>query len=381
MTKKNTLNSCRLCAASIKDKPIISMQPFPKAAQFYPEPKEFSSDTGIVLDVYQCRSCGLVQLRGEPVPYYKEVITAASLSPHAKQARLKEMIDFVQAHQLEGKTALEIGCAKGDMLDVVSEAGLTPIGLEFSPTSVAVGQKKGRKIICDYINDYKPKTKADVFFSFNYLEHQPNPKSFIEAIDRVTTDNAIGYVTVPNLEYLLASKCLYEFVADHLVYFTQKTLTLAFESNGFDVLNCTLINNDNDILAVVKKRKILDISHYITEINELKINLNKLVDRYVDQGKKIAVWGAGHRTLALLSISQINKIEFIVDSADFKQGKYSPVMFSKIVSPQELEHSDVHAVIIMVPGIYPEEVLKTVQAFDRHIDAYLLKGNHLIAAE
>ncbi|OEJ69569.1 methyltransferase domain-containing protein [Magnetovibrio blakemorei] len=357
------------------------MEPFPKAAQFYPREDEFAQDTGIVLDVFQCPSCGLVQLKIEPVAYFKEVITAAVLSPHAKQMRLKEMNAFVDRFGLRGKKALEIGSARGDMLDVMAEAGLDAMGLEYAPKSIEYAKGLGRNIHLGYIDDFQPQTKADVFFSYNYLEHQPDVKKFIQSVFRVTTPDAMGYITVPNLEYLLVSKCLYEFVADHLVYFTQKTLTLAFEMNGFDVLICQTINNDNDIEIIVQKRPHLNLSSYVDEVDELSVRLNELVDQYVAAGKKIAVWGAGHRTLALLAISRIDKIEFIVDSADFKQGKYSPVMFNKIVSPKDLETSDVDAIIIMVPGLYPEEVLKTVRKFDHKLEAYILKGNDIVAVD
>ena len=62
-------------------------------------------------------------------------------------------------------------------------------------------------------------------------------------------------MTVPNLDYLLRTKCFYEFVADHLSYFTKKTLTYAFERNDFDILKCYTINEDNDIVVVVKKKE------------------------------------------------------------------------------------------------------------------------------
>jgi len=377
----SSIPKCRLCAKDISNPPLINLAPFPKAAQFFPTPEEFATDHGIDLDVYQCDGCGLTQLAIEPVDYYKEVITAASLSEKARTARLAEMKSFVEEFDLTGKQAIEIGCAKGDMLDIITDAGLKATGLEFSKTSVEHASDKGRHVVCGYINDFTPTQKFDVFFSFNYLEHQPSPVDFVRSITRITTDDAIGYVTVPNLNYLLDSKCLYEFVADHLVYFTQQTLKLAFENNGFDVIRCMLINNDNDILAIVKKRPLLNIKDYVTEVDRLKSDLNVLIDRYVENGQQIAVWGAGHRTLALLAISKIDKISCIVDSALFKQGCYSPVTFNKIISPQKFEESDIDAVIIMVPGIYPQEVLKTVRNFNRPVTAYMLEGNHLVQAK
>ena len=92
-----------------------------------------------------------------------------------------------------------------------------------------------------YIDDdaiSMPDSPYHGFVCFNYLEHMPNPGSVIRRLHDNTTPSAVGFVTVPNLAYLLDTKCYYEFVADHLSYFTKSTLRLAFESNGFDVLEC-----------------------------------------------------------------------------------------------------------------------------------------------
>lgn len=106
--------------------------------------------------------------------------------------------------------------------------------------------------------------------------------------------------------------------------------------------------------------------------------MKNFVDQNRLNGKKLAVWGAGHRTLALLSIAKISEISFIVDSADFKQGKYSPVMHSKIVSPKTLAESDVDIIIVMVPGLYPDEVVKKIQSFSRIFEIYKLQDNKLL---
>ena len=50
----------------------------------------------ITLDIYQCHNCGLVQLSIEPVSYYKDVITAASISGDARKSRLNQMLEFAK---------------------------------------------------------------------------------------------------------------------------------------------------------------------------------------------------------------------------------------------------------------------------------------------
>jgi 2-polyprenyl-3-methyl-5-hydroxy-6-metoxy-1,4-benzoquinol methylase len=382
------MNSCRLCNQKLFDKPLLCLSGMPKAAQHFLKEEELPSDESINLDIYQCNSCGLVQLSIEPVSYYKDVITAASISGDTRKSRLKQMLLFANKYKLTNKKIIEIGCAKGDMLDIIEEAKMKAYGLEHSLASVTIAHNKGRKVIRGFIDDLDKIENAPFqgFMCFNYLEHIPNPKSVINKIYNNLDADGVGLVTVPNLNYLLATKSLYEFVADHLSYFTIDTLKNAFEDNGFNVLECDLINNENDILIIVKKashknaKKILDVvkinlkNDYI-EVEDLITNLKKIIKDYKDQNKKIAVWGAGHRTLALLALSKVSEIEFIVDSAKFKQGMYSPVINTKIVAPETLLEDKIDLLIIMVPGIYPDEVVKSVKQMNINIKIAKLKDN------
>jgi len=372
-------NFCRLCKSEIERSALLSMSPFPKAAQYYPDKAEFERDKGITLKVYRCSCCDLLQLCCDPVSYYKEVITAASFSGEARAARLKEISKFVNLFGLQGKKAVEVGSGRGGMVDIMSEAGLDAVGLEYSDESVEYAKSQNRNMIQGYLDDLgiKYNEQYDAFISLNYIEHQPDTKSFIRSLARITKPGAVGYITAPNVSYLLETNTLYEFVADHLIYFTEETMRRAFELNGFDVIESCIINNKNDISLIVKKREILDISG-IDDVEQLAESLKVFVDQSRANDKKLAVWGAGHRTLALLSIAKISDISFIVDSADFKQGKYSPVMHSKIVSPQALAESDVDIVIVMVPGLYPNEVVKKIRSFSRKFEIYKLQDNNLL---
>ncbi len=372
-------NNCHLCNGALFPDPILQLEGMPKAAQYYPKEDEFADDKGIILDIYQCSNCGLVQLNIKPVEYFKEVITAASFSEKTRLSRLNQMKEFVDKFGLQGKKVIEIGSGKGDMLGILEEAGLTATGIEASPKSVEIGRSAGRKMINGYIGDTN-KIKGglfDAFVSLNYIEHLPEPGGIIKNIYNNTTANAVGFVTVPNLDYLLKTKCFYEFVADHLSYFTQKTLRFAFEANGFDVLECKMINEDNDIALIVKKKQMLDISEQYAEVEGVIKNLQKIISEYRAKNKKIAVWGAGHRTLALLALSDATDIEYIVDSAKFKQGKYAPVVHLNIVSPDKLKENKVDLVIVMVPGLYPGEVCKTLDAMNLDIEKAILRDNKI----
>ena len=127
----------------------------------------------------------------------------------------------------------------------------------------------------------------------------------------------------------------------------------------------------------MKKKEALDISGHFSDVQVLIDSLQKIVVDYKSKNKRIAVWGAGHRTLALLALSKLKDIAYVVDSAKFKQGRFTPVLHSKIVAPGHLKEEKVDLVIVMVPGLYPAEVLKTLNDMDLGVDIAVLGNNKI----
>jgi hypothetical protein len=68
-----------------------------------------------------------------------------------------------------------------------------------------------------------------------------------------------------------------------------------------------------------------------------------------------------------------DKVKYVVDSATFKQGKYTAATHVPIVSPDKLDSDPVDAVIVMAAG-YSDEVAKIIrQKFDRNINISILR--------
>ena len=176
----------------------------------------------------------MTQLNSKPVKYYKSVITAASLSKKTERIRLDEIKKILTKYKLHKKKLIEIGCGKGAMIDVFKKAGINSFGLEWNSNSVEYGKNKGRNIIKGFIENLKKISHGpfDMFVCYNFLEHLPNPNKAIKNIYDNIKDKAIGIVTVPNLNYLLKTSCFYEFVPDHLLYFTKNHIKYLFKKNS-----------------------------------------------------------------------------------------------------------------------------------------------------
>jgi SAM-dependent methyltransferase len=367
------VHHCRLCRQPIATSSALEIGPFPKAAQYYPEAEEFSSDEGVLLNIVECPGCGLTQLMNEPVDYFRQVITAASLSPAVREQRtaLFNRLRQLFPDHLERPKALEIGCADGSNLPLLNETGYVAKGIEYAPhgqpTSCA------QNILNEYILDLGPEHQGqyDLLLSFNYLEHQPDASAFLRKCHSLLSDHGKLLLTVPNLDFLLSSKSGHEFVTDHLVYFTANSFETALRINGFSLLDLQIINNQYDIQIVAEKRKPSAILACKTAVDILVENLNQKLREFDTQGRKVAVWGAGHRTLALLSLSQHHLINCIIDSAKFKHYKFAPISHLRILPPETLLDSScgIDVILVMVPGIYPREVINKIKSLPLHYHA------------
>ncbi len=356
------ITKCRICGNRFFNDPLLRYHHMPKAAQFLPDAKDLGSDKGVDLEVCQCSGCGLVQLSNDPVPYFKEVIRAAAFSPEMRIFRIEQFKNFVGRFSLEGKKILEIGCGKGEYLSLMRESGTDAYGVEYGEESVmdcvGAGLKVTRKFV-DANSSALPDAPFDAFFVLNFLEHIPDLNSTLRGIYQNLSDQAVGLVEVPNFDMILKRKMFSEFIGDHLYYFTRETLTSTLSRNGFEVMECRPAWHDYILSAVIRKRTPLDLYEFTQIQLKLSRELRKFIDKYGE--KKVAVWGAGHQALTILSLADLGgKIKYVIDSAPFKQGKFTPATHIPIVPPETLKTEPVQAVIVMAAS-YSDEVAKIIR--------------------
>lgn len=374
---KNTgpVNKCRVCGQNYFNETLLRYENMPAAAQYLPNFDLLEIDKGVNLEVCQCSGCGLVQLSNNPVPYYREVIRAASFSEEMKKFRLGQFGSLVQKFSLKGKKIIEIGCGRGEYLSLMQQCGVDAYGLEYSPGSLAKCKNDSLKISEGFVesDEYRiDNAPFDAFCLLNFLEHLPDPNAVLRGIYKNVTDDAIGLVEVPNFNMILRKKLFSEFIGDHLFYFTKETLSTTLKLNGFEIIEYNEIWYDYIISVIVKKRQKLNLS----ELNKHQIKIKHQVQEYIARfkDKRVAVWGAGHQALAVISLMDLSdKIRFVVDSAVFKQGRYTPATHVPIVPPEALELNAVDAVIVMAAGYSNEVATILQQTFSNNIHISILR--------
>lgn len=370
---------CRVCGADFFSEPLLRFENMPKAAQFLPDAQSVRNELGVDLEICQCAGCGLAQLSNAAVPYYKEVVRAAAFSEEMKDFRLQQFAELAKRYALQGKKVLELGCGRGEYLSLLRQSGMDAYGVEYSEASVAHCRANGLQASRGFVDgsgsllEHAP---FDAFFILNYLEHLPDPNASLRGVARNLADGALGFVEVPNFDMILRKNLFSEFIGDHLCYFTRDTLASTLNLNGFELLECREIWHDYILCAVVRKRARLDLSHFQCCQERLRSEIEGYLARF--SPGKVAIWGAGHQALAVIALLNLaGKIRYVVDSAPFKQGRYTPATHVPIVPPDRLDSDPVDAVIVMAAS-YSDEVARIVnQRYGGAMNCVILREHGL----
>jgi SAM-dependent methyltransferase len=329
----------------------------PRAAQFLPGAADLAGESGIDLDVRQCSGCGLVQLANDPVPYYREVVRAAAFSGDMREFRRRQFAAWAQGHGLAQRRVVEIGCGRGEYLALLQEAGVEAYGIEYGEASVAECVRRGLKVSRAFVGSADAVLEHAPFAAFvclNYLEHLPDPGATLRGICRNLAPGGAGLLEVPNLDMILRQRLFAEFACDHLTYFCRATLATLLDRSGFEVLSCDEIWHAYILSAVVRRRAPLDLSDFQAARERLQRQFDDYLRRF--PSGSVAIWGAGHQAFAAMALMGLaGRVRYVVDSAPFKQGKYTPATHIPIVAPDALRSDPVAAVVVMAGG-YSEEV-------------------------
>ena len=352
---------CKVCEGSLFPSPLLQYDGSPKSAQGFLNDLT-TKDEVINLVIYQCTKCGLVQHNLEPVSYYKEVIRAVAFSAEMEIFRLEQFGSWISRNKLQTKKILEVGCGKGEYINLLQKSGGEQVfGLEYSESNIASAQKSGFMVLKGYLDaSFKPSLdfQFDAFAIFSFLEHWPNPNEGLSILHSHLNDGASGLIEVPNFELILSKGLYSEFTTDHIFYFDKKSLSLLLENNGFEVISIESVWHEYILSAEVRKRKSLDVSNFIKIQYNVKSQLNDYINYF--ELKEVAIWGAGHQALAVIAMAEIApRVKYVVDSAPFKQGKYTPASLLLIFPPEQMLRDTPKAVVIMGAG-YSDEIAKII---------------------
>lgn len=413
---------CIACGLRLPEKPLLVLDGMPASAQDIPDAKELKVDTGISLKLYRCKSCGLVQFDCQPVSYYKDVIRSGGFTSTMVNLRRRQFSGLIDTYGLKGKKFIEAGCGQGEFLSVLQEFPVKVYGIEHKADLAEVALNRGLTVWRQFAGSETTRLSQgspgvtgpfDVFLSFNFLEHQPDPVGMLRCLYYNLAPDGMGLITVPSLEYILEHDGYYELIRDHLAYYTFDTLRFVLEQAGFWVLEEEMVNGDT-LSVVVRKKALapesgravphggsgsdaLAVSHGpsgseslsgrsiesgISGLVKSRGDLNREIDRLLlelkNEGRSLAIWGASHQGFTLAATTALRTgAKYIIDSAPFKQGRFAPASHIPIVAPEHFMEDPVAVILIVAPG-YTEEIRGIIKkGFGRGVEILTLRSKHI----
>jgi SAM-dependent methyltransferase len=298
---------------------------------------------------------------------------------------------LVERYDLRKKTVLEIGCGKGDFLISLCTLGDNQgIGFDASYETRHLDARIAERIsiIRDFYDEKYSDYSGDLVVSRYVLEHIPDPIRFLKMIRHNIGHNreTAVYFEVPDVYLVLEQQSIWDFIYEHISYFSPGSLAFAFKSSGFRVQSLTetfggqfvaieafpdhghskhSYENRSDLARL--ERSVSDFERRAEEKKRTWLDLLEKIGR--DKRRALA-WGAGAKGVSYLNMLNIrDEIPYIVDINPNKHGKYVPGTGQEIVPPDFACTYRPELVVVMNP-VYLDEIRKDLELMG--VDAQVL---------
>jgi SAM-dependent methyltransferase len=205
--------------------------------------------------IARCRACTFVFVREHLTvddlrPFYEHTDDDYIYTDEANRVNLD--FYFHRLRKLLERTGgpgriLDVGCSAGQFLDTVP-APWQAYGVEFSPVYAEMAQKKhpGR-VQQGTLEDVDFGHRFDAITFMDVLDHSTDPLHELRVANRLLENGGRVAVKVHNIDCLYARFTGPNFYAIappyHLSYFSPKTVKLALEKTGFEVLESRFIGH------------------------------------------------------------------------------------------------------------------------------------------
>lgn len=353
---------CRLCGDPQLAQQFVTRRAPSNISRLLRE-EELGADEPIELTVYQCQSCGMVQLADIlESDFYDDYVMTVSHSPQMASYQRTQAADFVSKFKLEGKRVMEVGCGDGFYLTHLAELKMDVAGIEPSRSFRVLAEERGIRVFGGYATQETPIPGGpyDAFVTRQVFEHVPDPRDFLLGIRAGLAPDAVGLIEVPSLEQALEHERFFDFFPDHLNYYSERTLRFAIESCGYLVESIERGMNGEYLVAYVRVAPPQRVEKFGDAIDRVSRQLREICSSAAHAGKRVAFWGAGAKGITALAASEVTGVDYVIDSDPHKQGLFMPVSHFPIHAPSRLQTQPVDMVVLTALA-YRNEIIRQLR--------------------
>lgn len=308
------------------------------------------------LDLVFCPNCSLAQidvsvspdiLFREDYPYY------SSVSPALMRHFGDSAHELIERRKLDGNSwVVEAASNDGYMLRNFIEKGIPVLGIDPAdgPPQKAIAEgvpTLETYFSLDLARDLREERArgADLFLANNVLAHVPDLNGFVEGIRTILADDGMAVIEAPYVVDLVDHGEFDTIYHQHLCYFSVTALDRLFRRHDLylnDIRRLTIHGGSlrlfvepvedvrqsvQALLADEQERKVDQSDYYLQfagRVNEIKVELLRLLDELKADGKSIIGYGAAAKATTLMNYVGIGRDQFdyVVDLNPIKHGKF-----------------------------------------------------------
>ena len=267
-----------------------------------------------------------------------------------------------------GIKVLDIGSNDSTLLDILHAKGYKTYGIE--PAS-NLANRSSHKILNCFFQDtnikriYEQLGSFDVITANNVFAHNRDLNKFIKNMSYLLKEDGLISIEVQYLPMLISNCYIDMIYHEHTSYHHFKPLNKLFYEYGLTLNSVSnipthggsmriILNNLSDNMILFDKRDItknfLELDYIFhkkilnqfetlnKKVENIKQSLNKLIRAATKRYPLLYGYSAPAKTVTLLSLLDkdvVNKIEFIIEDNDLKQGKYIPKTKIPLISSVE----------------------------------------------
>jgi hypothetical protein len=391
MAKISQIKKCRLCETS-KLRVVLPLQPTPVGDLYLPENQKPEKLESFPLDVYQCASCGHVQLNAivDPEYLYKDYIyTTSSSLGLTEHFQSYAATTSRKLKMKSGSLVVEIGSNDGTMLRGFQRAGMQVIGVDPATEIASKATQEGIPTINGFFSVETAKKivklhgKADLFVANNVLANVPCPRDiFLGVLELLKTDGVIIFET-GYLKYL-AEDCVFDNIYhEHIDYYSIQPLISFLKSLGLQLFDVDVSESKGSSIRCYVQRNggkhpiakgVQEICLRETEmgygtiepyqklskhLEKIKKQLHMILKPLKDQGKVVAGFGASVGVTTMLYHFELGGIvDYLLDDNPVRQGRFSPGMALEVKSPKILSTENRPDVVLPLAWRYAAPIIQ-----------------------
>lgn len=298
-----------------------------------------------------------------------------------------ELLIFLKNRiKLQSLSVLEIGSNDGYLLKLLQESGSKCLGIDASKYLTDIANRSGIETlnmiftndhpVIDQIQMVLP--NIDLIIANNVVNHANNIQSFFEAIKILLKPNGYFIFEVPYWSKMIQDKTFDQIYHEHVFYFTAKGVKALSEYFKLSICEIAIVDYHGGSLRVVLKNGICQedpnlakliaeemdqglfdkgtYESYQIQLTLIKNKFRKTIEKYRCREKEIKIIGIGAAAKANTFLTFVgatsSDIDFIVDTSEYKIGKYTPVSRIPIKDEAELPREEIFLALILAWNLY-----------------------------